>query len=250
MTEDHTGSASGRRWHWWSLALIGVSLAAVVAVLHSPILAVESIEIQGVSRSDVAGRVAAQGVGTGALLLYVDTGAIEEAVRADPWVIDVRVSRIWPNRVVIEVVEHEALVWIEGVTSWMLVARDGTVLENATEPGTALMRAAVAFPDRHPGDRPIDPAWKEIVEMAVVLGDDIGGTLVLELRGPELWTVALGYEVRLGHPIDLADKGRTLRALLANQPKIGSILDVSSPRRPAVIPPESRDEVETGESET
>lgn len=234
-----------RRPRKWPYVVIALSLATVVGVAHSSLLAVESIDIQGASRADVAARVAQAGLGPGALLLYVDAGAIEDAVRADPWVVDARVERIWPDRVVVEVLEHEPLVWIEGISGWMLVARDGTVLERAGEPGTGLMRAAVAFPDRVPGDDPIDPAWREIVDMALVLADDIGGTLRLELRGPELWTVAFGHEVRLGHPIDLADKARTLRALLSEDVPDGVVIDVSSPLRPALVPPESEDEVET-----
>lgn len=240
--EDVPPSRS-RLWPW---VVIGVALVAIVGILHSPLLAVDRIDIQGVSRSDVVARVADAGLGQGALLLYVDTGAIEEAVRADPWVADARVERIWPDSVVVEVIEHDPLVWIEGITGWMLVARDGTVLEIADEPTTGLMRAAVAFPDREPGDDPIDPAWNEIVEMALVLRDDIGGTITLELRGPELWTTALGHEVRIGNPIDLADKGRTMRAMLTDDLPAGAIVDVSSPLRPAVIPPESEDEVESG----
>lgn len=243
--EDYLEEPVGhpRRWPW---VVIAISLAVIVGVLHSPLLAVDTIDIQGVSRSDVASRVEEWGLGQGALLLYVDTGGLEDALRTDPWVVDARVERIWPDSVVVEVIEHDPLVWIEGSSAWMLVARDGTVLETAENPGNGYMRAAIAFPDRLPGEVPIDPAWREIVEMGLVLSDDIGGTLVLELRGPELWTVALGHEVRLGHPIDLADKGRTLRAMLADEPPDGWVIDVSSPLRPAVIPPDSQDEVETG----
>lgn len=247
--EDFAEDTGGRtrRWPW---VVIALSVSVIVAVLHSPLLAVGTIDIQGAARSDVEGRVAGWGLGPGALLLYVDAGGLEDAVRQDPWVVDARVERIWPDRVVVEVIEHDPLVWIEGTTAWMLVARDGTVLETAPEPGTGHMRAAVAVPDRIPGAVPVDPAWNEIVDMALVLSDDIGGTLVLELRGPELWTFALGHEVRLGHPIDLADKGRTLRAMLADEPPDGWVIDVSSPLRPALIPPEPQDEVETEESET
>jgi cell division protein FtsQ len=229
------------RWPW---VVIGLALVVIAAVVHSPLLAVETIRVEGATRSDAAGRVAAAGVGEGALLLYVDTAELEHAVRGDPWVVDVHVERIWPGTVAVEVLEHDPLVWIEGVTSWMLVATDGTVLETALQPTQGLLRAAVAFPDREPGEEPIDPAWNELVAMARVLADDIGGTLELELRGPELWTTAFGHEVRIGPPIDLADKARSMRAVLAAEPPDGAIIDVTSPIRPAIIPPNNEDEVE------
>jgi cell division protein FtsQ len=208
-------------------------------------MAIESVEILGADHTDVQGIVDGLGIGTGALLLWVNTEAIEEAVMQEPWVADVKVDRIWPDRVVVEVLEHEPAVWIEGVLGWMLVGRDATVLERDDVPGSGLLRAALAFPDRYPGDRPVDPLWHEVVGMALVLADDIGGTLTLEMRGVEMWTVVFGHDVRLGHPIDLADKGRTLRAMLAEEVPDGAIIDVSSPLRPALVLAESQGEVET-----
>lgn len=239
---DEQHLATGPRRRRWPLVVTAVALAALVGAVHSPLLAVETVEILGASRADVTGRVADTGLGRGALLLYVDSGAIEDAVRVEPWVLDVRVDRIWPDRVVVEVIERDALVWIEGIEGWMLVARDGTVLEQADAPGTGLMRAGLAFPDRAPGETPSDPAWQEVVDMALVLADDIGGTLELEMRGREMWTTAFGHEVRMGHPIDLADKARTLRAMLAGDLPDGAIVDVSSPIRPAVVIPDAAED--------
>ncbi len=235
-----------RRWPWVVMILVTV---AAVGVVHSPLMAVDTVEVLGTARSDVRRIVDGTGVGPGALLIWVNAGAIEAAVASDPWVADVRVDRIWPNRVVVEVIEHQGVVWIEGIQGWMLVSRDGTVLEGAEEPGPGLMLAELAFPDRLPGDRPVDPAWHEIVEMALVLSDDIGGTLRLEMRGAEMWTSTFGYEVRFGHPIDLADKGRTLRALLAEEIPEGAIIDVSSAVRPAIVPLEAQLTVEIPSTE-
>ena len=94
----------------------------------------------------------------------------------------------------------------------------------------------LAFPDLNRGERPADATWQEIVALATTLRGDIGGSLTVELRGTELWTEALGHPVRLGYPIDLADKARTLRALLAESLPNGATIDVSSPQRPAVSP--------------
>lgn len=225
-----------RRWPWLVLIILAVG---ILGLLHSPLLAVDTIEIVGSDRADVAQAVAGTGLGPGALLLWVDTEEVERAVASDPWVLEARVSRLWPDRILVEVFEHNPLVWIEGTRQWMLVARDGTVIEQALEPGPGLLRAALAFPDRLPGELPSDPAWHEVVEIALVLADDIGDLLTLEMRGAELWTEAFGHAVRLGHPIDLADKGRTLRAMLSEDLPPGSIIDVSSPIRPAVVPTES-----------
>lgn len=225
-------SGGGRRvWPW--LTAIAVVAAAGFA-LHSPWLSLHEVEVVGAVRSDPAPLVAAAGVGEGAILIWVDTGAVARSVATDPWVADVRVERVWPDRLVVEVAEREPVAWMEGTETWMLVATDGTVLETAAQPGGGRLRARLAFPDLAPGERPADPTWAEIVAFATLLRDDLGAILTLELRGTELWTEALGHPVRLGFPIDLVDKGRTLQALLAGSVPSGATIDVSSPDRPAV----------------
>lgn len=236
-----TQSEVERRWRGWPWIILAAAVIAIVIALNSPLFAVDHVEILGAERADVAAAVDRAGVGPGALVLWVDTGSIATEVAADPWVQDVRVERVFPNRVVVEVLERRPVVWIEGISSWMLVSSDGTVIETADGPGAGLLRARVAFPDRRPGDRPVDPAWDEVVQMALVLAEDIGGTMTLDMRGAEMWTEALGHEVRLGNPIDLADKARTLRAILAGGVADGAIVDVSSPQRPAVVPPEPQE---------
>jgi cell division protein FtsQ len=224
---------SRRLWPW----LVGASLAAAATfALHSPWLSVQEIEIVGAVRSVPAPLIAAAGVGKGAILIWVDTGEVARAVAQDPWVADVRVDRVWPDRLVVEVLERQPVAWLEGTTTWMLVASDGTVLESAAEPGGGYLRAILAFPDLDPGARPADATWNEIVELAATLRGDIGGAMTIELIGSELWTELFGHPVRLGYPIDLADKGRTLRVLLQESLPPGATIDVTSPTRPAVAP--------------
>ena len=226
-------SRERRLWTW----LLGASLLAAGAfALHSPWLSVHEIEIVGAVRSDPAPLIAASGVGEGAILIWVDTAAVARAVGEDPWVADARVDRVWPDRLVVEVLERQPVAWVEGTTTWMLVASDGTVLEIADEPGGGYLRAVMAFPDLTRGEQPADATWNEIVALAATLRGDIGGAMTVELLGSELWTEVFGHPVRLGYPIDLADKGRTLRTMLQEELPPGATLDVSSPTRPAIAP--------------
>lgn len=221
-----------RLWPWVVLAVVsGVGFA-----LHSPWLSLRSIEIVGAVRSDPASRVEAGGVGHGAILVWIDTGALEASIAEDPWVSEARVTRVWPDRLVVEVLERSPAVWIEGQSAWMLVAGDGMVLQGAPTAGGGLLRAAIGTGDHEPGERPEDSLWREVVVLAGVLRDDIGGTMTLRLQGTELWSEAFGHPVRFGTPVDLADKGRALRALLQQQLPVGATVDVSAPLRPVVVP--------------
>ena len=233
MIGDEGDTRERRLWPW----LLGMALAAAAAfALHSPWLSVHEIEIVGAVHSDPAPLIAASGVGEGAILVWVDTAAVVRAVKEDPWVADARVDRVWPDRLVVEVLERQPVAWLEGTTTWMLVASDGTVLEIAAEPGGGYLRALLAFPDLARGEQPVDATWNEIIGLAATLRGDLAGAMTVELRGSELWTEVFGHPVRLGYPIDLADKGRTLRALLQEELPPGATLDVSSPTRPAISP--------------
>jgi cell division protein FtsQ len=230
-----------RLWPW----VVGALVVAAGLVLHSPWLSVSEIEVVGASRADAVGRVAETGVGPGAILVWVNTGEIATAVREDPWVADVRVERVWPDRLVVEVAEREPALWIEGLEGWMLVASDGAVVDIAPRPGPGLLRAELAFPDRRPGEVPIEPAWAELVDMARTLPPELAARVTLTLVGTEVWAQVGDHPVRFGHPIDMADKARALDAVLAEELPPGSTIDVVSPRRPAVVPlPNPGSEVE------
>jgi hypothetical protein len=238
-----------RRRVWpWLLGAAVVVLGACGWVLHSPWLSVDHIEILGANRADVAARVAATGVGPGAIMIWVDAGEIETAVLADPWVRDARVDRVFPDRLVVEVLERRPAVWIEGTASWMLVAGDGTVLEIAEEPDATVLRAYLVAPDRVPGDRPEEAAWTEVVGMAGVLEASLASEASLLLEGSELWLEVPGHRVRLGAPVDLGDKALVLQQLLEDPAvPFGAEIDLVAPRRPAVVPaayPPSDPEVE------
>lgn len=223
-------------WPW--LAAFAV-VAAVGIVLHSPLLSVSRIEVVGAVESSAVSRVADSGVGEGALLLWVDTDAVRRAVEADPWVAAVSVERVWPNRLIVEVVERHPVAWIEGASGWMRVADDGAVIDIADRPSPDLVHVSVGVPDRAPGATPSGALWLEIVGMARVLSaaPEIPLGLIIEQRGAEVWTAVSTLEVRFGHPIDLADKARALVAMLGESHVPGSRIDITSPQRPAVLLP-------------
>lgn len=221
----------------WPWMLVISLLAGSAILLHSPLLSVKRIEVLGVVQSRAASKVAASGIGQGAILLWVDTDVVARAVATDPWVAAVRVDREWPDRLIVEVIEREPVAWIQGRVGWMRVASDGVVIDTAQRPTPQLVQLAVAAVDRVPGAVTDDEAWSDLVAMARVLSNGIGPGIRIEAVGPELWGRLPGHEVRFGHPIDLEDKARALVALLAEGIPVGSRIDVTSPSRPAVIPP-------------
>ncbi|MBP1631924.1 MAG: cell division protein FtsQ [Acidobacteria bacterium] len=225
-----------RRWTW-ILGIVAVLLVGATAVvLHSPWMSVRQIEILGSDHADVAGRLVAAGVGEGAIMIWLNPGEIEAAVGADPWVREVRVERIFPSRLVVEVLEHTAAVWVSGEGSWMLVARTGAVLATADAPGEGLLLAEVFYPDHEAGEEP-GGEWQELAELGWALGEDLAAGAVVTRERGELWLQAGGCRARLGPATQLAEKGRAFAGLLEAGLPTGAEVDLIAPSRPAVTVP-------------
>ena len=206
-------------------------------VLHSPWLKLRDIEIVGAERADVAGRLARAGIGPGAFMIWLQPGEVDEAVRADPWVRDVRVERIFPNRLVVEVLEHTAAVWVGEAAEWMLLSEAGYVVAAAEAPGEGLLRARLPWEHWEPGERAVRGGVGRAGRSRHGAEPGAGRRGLGDFRGGELWIEARGFRARLGPAVDLADKGRAFEALLASGLPEGAVIDLVAPTRPAVSVP-------------
>lgn len=226
-----------RRWAWVLGTVAVLLVGATAVVLHSPWMSVREIEILGAEHAAVADRLAAAGVGEGAIMIWLNPGEIEAAVGADPWVREVRVERIFPSRLVVEVLEHTPAVWVAGEGSWMLVARSGAVLATADAPGEGLLLAEVFYPDHEAGEEPEGGEWQELAGLGWALDEDLAAGAVVTRERGELWLQAGGCRARLGPATQLVDKGRALVGLLEAGLPAGAEVDLIAPSRPAVTLP-------------
>lgn len=226
-----------RRWAWALGIVAGLVAGATAVVLHSPWMSVREIEIAGAQHADVAGRLAQAGVGRGAIMIWLDPEEVEAAVGADPWVREVRVERVFPSRLVIEVLEQTPAVWVAGERSWMLVSRTGAVIEVAEAPEEGLLRAEVFYPDHAAGEQPEEQEWRELASLGWGLGEGLAAEARVTREAGQLWLTAGGCRARLGAPTQLAEKGRAFAALREAGLPAGAQVDLIAPTRPAVTLP-------------
>lgn len=240
------------RLHWgWTLGLTGLLLAGAAAVvLHSPWLKLRQIEVAGAERADVAGRLAQGGIGPGAFMIWLRPGEIEDAVEQDPWVREVRVERVFPDRLVVEVLEHTPAVWAGHGDSWMLLSRGAVVIAVADRPGDGFLRARLPWEAWDVGEEAGGQEWLELADLGLGLSPGLAAESWVSSEGGELWLEARGFRARLGAAVDLADKGRAFEALLAAGLPEGAVVDLVAPTRPSVGVPGGEDEpVVEGEDE-
>lgn len=221
-----------------------VALAAVAwAVVSSPLLDVEVVDVVGAERTGVDTVRSATGIERGDPLAWVDLGRAERGVEDLAWVDEAEVRRAWPGTVRVSVEERTAVAVVPGAGApapaegadggWMLLGADGRQLERTSrlpdqadlvviegvepdeEPGSVLfgavgaLRAAAAVPEAL---RP----W--IARFAVGDNGDLEVLVVLE-GGEEL-------VAQLGPPVDLPEKMVAL-ATIVDQADLEGVTSVN-----------------------
>lgn len=225
------------------LRLLVACLSAAAAVgagagaTRSPLLDVDRVEVRGATRTSRSEVVAAGGLGGRRAMTAVDVAAVARRVEALPWVRRARAERRWPSTVVVTVTEREPAAAAPAPPGWAAVDATGRVLEIGPERPAGLP-ALAAVPAPGPPGSSLDPAAAVPLRVAAALPGALR-TRVADVvaRGGEveLTLAAPGGLVRLGPPVDLEAKLRSLttvltRADLANL----AVVDVRVPRAPVL----------------
>lgn len=223
--------------------LVGSTAVALLgcggwAATRSPLLGVHRIVVEGVDHTQASDVVSAAHVRHGEPLVDVDLQGGRRGVEALPWVGRATVARLWPNQVVIRVVEREpAAVTAAEAGGMVLVDATGRVLEHVAGPPPGLAVLAGLPPAGPPGST-LAPDGVAALAVAVALPTELrartagvapvgGATGEVELR------LTPDGTVRLGPPEDLDRKFDAVRAVLAQVDLRNlAVLDVRRPDSP------------------
>lgn len=222
----------GKRHPLLVAALVPLVLATVAWVLwESPLLAVRTVQVDGVHGLTVAAVRDAAGLTTGTPLLKVDVDAAAARVRRLPQVASAQVARGWPDRVVVTVTERAPVAVVDVSGHRWLADRTGVLFETVTgNPPDGVVPLQVD----HPGPRDaatraglgaiaaLPPsARSQLGSVSATSGEDV----VLHLTD--------GTTVVWGDGSEAAAKAAALAALL-HQIEAGAVagagtIDVSAP---------------------
>jgi cell division protein FtsQ len=128
----------------YALAAAAVIYAGVHATIHSPLLPVRQVALQGdldhVTREQAEDAARAAAAGT---FFSVDLDAVRRAYEALPWVRKVEVRRLWPDRLQVAIEEHVPLArWGADTRAARLVNTHGEVFEGKVPDGDRLPQFA------------------------------------------------------------------------------------------------------------
>ncbi|MCE9622125.1 MAG: FtsQ-type POTRA domain-containing protein [Actinomycetia bacterium] len=120
-----------RRLRWIVIGLVAIALpVGTLAALASPLFDVSNVTVQGAAYTDPTLLAAVIADITGDPVLLVDTKAIEERLRADPWVESVKVETDFPHAVHIDVRERRPVAAFQGGDGrFRIIDYEGRVLD-------------------------------------------------------------------------------------------------------------------------
>lgn len=225
------------------LLLALLVLVAAYALLQSPVFRVAAVEVTGVLTLDPREVVAWAGLEGEPLQLWqVDPAAVERRLARHPRVEGARVRRVWPDRVVIELREREAVAYLVYHDRWLAVDADGRVIDllDRPPPGGVLLEAP-APPDMRVGNHVPDPLLPAVRTAAFVRQYGLDWVEAVRVTGEapavEL-RLAGGVTAWFGSPLDRPErKLAVLHALWqewAGRRQELAVVDVRDPERPVV----------------
>jgi cell division protein FtsQ len=222
-----------RRVVLWTLGLVTLVVALAVGTAVSPLLAVDAVQVTGVTPDHVAEVRRASGLAVGDSIVTFLPRRVAGRVRTLPWVGDVRVVRSLPHTVRIEVVPRVPVGWTTAGSGVLVVDAASQVLWKADTPPVGLPELDGVADLASPGHA-IRPA--SLAAAAAALGPELRSrTTALTLADGSLTAqIAGGPQIRYGTPSAVGAKARVAAAVLAT---LGgapvTYIDVSVPAAPA-----------------
>lgn len=197
-----------------------VVILAAMLVLASPLVAVERVDVEGVTYADSALVESVAESLQGVSVLTVDTETARRRLEADPWIASARISTYLPDRVLIEVQERRPAAWFPGVDNRARVIDvEGRVLAVVDGRPTEYLWIDGVGPNLVAGSI-ADPAYRAAAQLALSLPteieplvDHLGVTAASEVT----MTLTTGTLINFGQPVDMRNKLVSVVVLLRRQ---------------------------------
>ena len=231
VAEDRAQRNVGRLLKF--LVLI-IALAALAWLAVSPWLSVSQVRTSGIVTSDAHAILARHRVVAGTPMVFLRPATVEAELAADPWISDARVHRNWPDEVIVRVVERIPAAWVETADGWAPRSIDGAALPGSEDPDDSLPWVHLPFVSGE--EAASDASVLGAVEFFDHLPVHLWENSRIYVESGELWAAVDGHDVRLGRPVEMAQKAATLTAILQEDLRDGVVIVLIAPTHPALSP--------------
>jgi hypothetical protein len=245
VAEDSAQRNVGRLLKFMVILVVAAALAWLA---FSPWLSVSQVRTAGIGVSNAHETLVLNRIVAGTPMIMLRPGAVEQALEMDPWIRSARVHREWPDEVIVRVDERVPVAWFHIDGRWALRDIEGVAVPGPDIPDDTMAR--VELPAISGVDAESSVFVLGAADFISSLGEVATG-MTIRVESGEMWAEVEGHQVRLGRPVEMAAKARSLMVLLREPLPEGSVLILIAPTHPAVQPPgglrESADDGEAGE---
>ena len=233
-----------RRRRHGRLAVVGLILVAVISggalVERSSLVALAEVQVRGTERLDASDVRAAADLPLGTSTLRLRLGAARARVEALPLVRAAQVERVDPLTVRVTVRERVPELVVTTLSGAVLVDGAGLVIDRGVVEGLPQITTSVTELPRLGTPITALPAAANAVAVHAALPGPLRAEVVrYEPRADDDVDLVLrnGLRVRFGRADHVAEKARTLGALLPGiEPTDVALIDVRAPSNPVVLP--------------
>ncbi|MEW6076406.1 MAG: FtsQ-type POTRA domain-containing protein [Thermodesulfobacteriota bacterium] len=196
------------------VVLLAVSIGFVYGYaffIRSDCLRINDVQVKGLSLLDREAVVHRAGIATGMNIMAVNLSVARRRLQADPWIADVRISRVLPSTIVIDIREHTPLAILDWGGSFLINShREVFKRLEPTDPSALPVISGIECGDLDEKGHAVGPALNaalDVVEMGVILGERIPGMSIRKViadrdTGLTLYAFDAIDEVRLGFDDD------------------------------------------------
>ena len=232
--------AGARRRLAHVIVVIGffVVVALIILLFKAPLMAIREIEVSGSDHSNVTAVLERHNIAPGVPTISVRPGDLVADVEADPWVARAAVASSWPGTVVLKVLEHEPVAWVEIGDDWYRASATGAVLEQ-TSPTKRGARIRLGGLSALPGDTLTGRRVTAALEFLAMLPQELRRRALVTSGGDGTLVARItGHLVDLGSPVEMREKAAALTAILVAGVADRAAISLVSPVRPAIRNPQ------------
>jgi cell division protein FtsQ len=229
------------------LAVLGCAVVtgATLGVMHSPLLSVGHVNVQGDRHTSRQAVLRATRLDHHPLMVDVDTGRLQRQLDALPWVARATVARDWPSTIGISLQERvPAAVVTTANGDWAVTDVTGRVLTRSTGAPSPPPAVGTPLPTLHGLTQlpslgstlpaPSGPALRVLTALRRPLVGQVSSVDVLP-DGEVALTLMPGVVVQLGSAEQLQQKLTATQAVLSQvRPASVRAIDVRVPEAPAL----------------
>jgi len=198
----------------------------VVALARAPIFSVTSVDVTGTSHLSKAAVLRRAKIPVGTTLLRLPTSQIRTALRADPWVSDVRIVRHFPHTLELQITERApfAIVDAGGTSLWLVDANGYWIARRSADTSAALpsIRDVEGLVPKA-GEQSASAELRNSLAVIAGLGPELRA-LVRTVSAPTIDRTTLilprGVQVLVGSAEDIATKDTIVRTILAQHKNV------------------------------